>query len=515
MKQLFNTLFGKKEQIVEDEEIPNQEHETGLNTDVQFVLDMLLLRILHPSGLIRERSINSLAKLILKSDNRGEIEAEITNWIIKQKLETYAFYGLLIYYRAKLLDVSYSEPNLSQIFQRMEKPSILSWMVVHQMDPDFKFPHNVFDMHSISAPPDYRLSESILNDRYVLWNSLIFLLSDIEEIATDTFIKQFGYESEYLFEELGYRPKIDSINYRGSLDFEYLASADFPINEVYISAFLRTLSWAISNSISLEKTIQIAVRKCPIDLGLWKIKPISKPDYWLNINEVEAVIDDLWSQTELLWRNKEVEDSWVLAETRGRIGDKNDCFYDLKISGFFKEVVGENDPEIERLVNWLNHNPCIKNENYWPVFKGEIQSEPFEKYVTPFEDWNIIPSSWNIFSPVDTNWQFWRAHRFIFFPAPYLVSEKIQYSCSESHILISSKGDLIAKWSDWTDGFREKRREGVTLRTGNQLLIKKTILDEFETKANSNFCWGCSIDEYEKTLFDRIPNKTQHFRIFS
>ena len=85
---------------------------------------------------------------------------------------------------------------------------------------------------------------------------------------------------------------------------------------------------------------------------------------------------------------------------------------------------GEAPPDIDILVNWLNHNYCIKNVNYSIVFEGEIESEPFEEYVTSFEDWKILPSSWNIFSLVETNWQFWRDHRFIFFPTPYLVNKK-------------------------------------------------------------------------------------------
>src|SRR4051812_13688386 len=56
----------------------------------------------------------------------------------------------------------------------------------------------------------------------------------------------------------------------------------------------------------------------------------------------------------------------------------------------------------------------------------------------------------------ENRWQWWRDHRGIWGPTPFLSPDGFEVSCDRNSLTYSSSGEVIARWSDWTEAVGER-----------------------------------------------------------
>jgi len=467
----------------------------SLDPELSTQYSILLHRLLHPSGMVKERTCSSLAKLLLHDDFSDTISSLLSQWIISQKLEIHAVYGLLAYIKAKISDDSYDLVNLVKDFDEMKSPSLLFEdllkAILTRYVPFYNFP-----MHSNSSPESYELDSFFMQygRRFILPN-LRYTIRYNNDYFPSILFKQWCYESDLLIDKTGYVPNLDALDYIGRPDMDHHVSFNSILSDIYTSSYLRAIAWAKSKGLSSENARKKTLQTCPINLGLWKINPSPKPTFWPNIDNSSVLpVDIIWNQVSELWKNH-LQQDWVFGFIDGRIGC-NESYYDLVVYAFLenKDIKLQNSAEV---LFPLLANHQVLNDDLSYNCEGKIQ--PNGASDTGSDSiLDVIPLSSMFFNEIDSHWQFWRQERLIHFPSVYLIESPMKYSCLADGIHFTEQLKLIAKWNDWVDGITERRDSNLSLRTGNKLEISKTKLESLQGENQFNYGWVCQITEYNK-----------------
>lgn len=471
-------------------------------TELKNGIELLFSRLTDPSGLIRERACRSIADLLLDPNWKDTIGESLFRWLKNQQLESLVSLGLLVFLRAKLTDDSFEMPTFTELEDSLQSPSILSSMLLREFDAT-NLPLNVQNMHSGSALDDYKTDTFFVKHcKYFLPPEYLYQLDELERTYHIPIKKQWSFESSEMLTKMNFEPSVEPLYFRGRPEDEHFVVLDFLLSEIYRSAYPRSLAWAVNSGLPIEEAEKLALKTCPIDLGLWRLNPNAKPVYWPRINSIEEGITDIksaiWRQVNNLWQSQlSSKNEWILAKADGRVFEGSDIF-DLSICGFFKVCNGPSKPNDSELINWLTYSCMINHEIYSLCFEGTISSLPAKENLQKFMDWIVYPASWVIVPKTSSAWQFWRLGRLIHFPAPFIVENPMTFKCRKEALTICEGENLIAEWRDWTDGISEKKTANLSLNTGNVLMLRRPIIKRFEKKTNSEFCWGCCITKFHR-----------------
>lgn len=471
-------------------------------TELNKRIELLFSRLTDPSGLIRERACKSIADLLLDPNWKDAIEESLFRWMRNQQPESLASLGLLVLLRAKLIDDSFEMPTFAELKDSLQSPSILSWMLLREFDAT-GLPLNVQNMHSGSAPDDYKIDSFFVRYcKYFLPPEYLYQLDELEKTYHIPIKKQLSFESSAMLRKMKFEPSVEPLYFKGRPEDEHFVVLDFLLSEIYRSAYLRSLAWAVNNTLPIEEAKKLALKTCPIDLGLWRLNPNVKPIYWPTINLMKEGITDIkneiWKQVNNLCQSQPLsKKEWILAKADGRVFEGSDIF-DLSICGFFRVRKGPSKPNDSELINWLIYPCMIDHEVYSLSFEGTINPLPAKENLQKFMDWIVYPASWAIVPKTSSTWQFWRLERLVHFPAPFIVENPMTFKCRKDALTICEGENLIAEWRDWTDGISEKKTANLSFNTGNVLMLRRPIIERFEKKTNSEFCWGCCITKFHR-----------------
>src|SRR5208337_765137 len=97
-------------------------------------LFLLFSRLSWPSGMVRERTCAAIADLLNDSDWTDILQRSVLQWMKEQKLESMTVIGLLIFCKAKIENSSFRIPSTDIILSHISKPSILSCMLINELD---------------------------------------------------------------------------------------------------------------------------------------------------------------------------------------------------------------------------------------------------------------------------------------------------------------------------------------------------------------------------------------------
>jgi len=469
--------------------------------DIEKQISFLFSRVTWPSGMVRERTCTEIAKLIIDDRFSQPTYNYLLEWLQSQTLESIAAIGLLIFYRAIILDKRFSLPSESELASVINKPSILSWILTNELTTNRLASPDWGSLNSGTAPNNF--SSNSFFGKY----SQIFLPSiytdrayQIEKKNNIPFMHQWMYEWQKLLENLGKEPKIKPLDFRGWPDRDHYVAIDFELSEIYRSSYLRALAWSIMIGVlSEDEGEYLALETCPIDLGLWRIKPLSRPDWWPQVEEPKGQIDTLpgqiWSHVENLWNKQIGNNNWIIAEAEGRVFE-GQSFYDLTIHGIFQICRGSQEPDLEEILEWIHHLPRIRYIPPSLKIDGEIEKISTESLENDFGDWSILPVACRVKPYTVPRWQFWRCYRDVWTIATYFNPHNWKLQCSELQMTISVGEEVVGKWNDWTNGLKEKLTANLPPASGQCLQIDRKIIEEFAKKTNSTFCWVCSLTGY-------------------
>jgi hypothetical protein len=96
--------------------------------------------------------------------------------------------------------------------------------------------------------------------------------------------------------------------------------------------------------------------------------------------------------------------------------------------------------------------------------------------------------------------------------SPCVVDGNYQIVCKRDAIESIDGDKLVARWSDWTQGLKERQKGRLPPPSGQVLLAPRSIVRQFSAKFSANFCWLVrlhvwtrehSYEDYEETHFDR------------
>lgn len=174
---------------------------------------------------------------------------------------------------------------------------------------------------------------------------------------------------------------------------------DVSQSEVFRSAFLRAIAWAVDVAGLPESLAKVvALKSCPLDIGCWKIAPITKPGWWPHVQQTAARLDtspgEVWHQIETLWQQQYNSDtSEMLVHASGHVFADETAISDLEILGTFQKFTGGADPSLEEVAEWFDHRPYRYARPPYAKFRRERETCPTYRARTTVRRLESRPSS--------------------------------------------------------------------------------------------------------------------------
>jgi len=460
-------------------------------------LKALIDRLVWPSSLVREKVCRAVGDLLASGTAKEIVEDGLLRWMEEQELESSACLAILALLRAQTLAPAISLPSAELLMSHVRVPSILSYELLRRLGiraDRIQVP--VADMHGADVPSGF--VRPAFFDQHVkeflppvYWERAQFLA----ETLSIPFLNQWAFEWAEKVHRLGIELNTDVFSYWGYYRGPRIQASDARLSEIYRSAYLRTLAWAVDKGwLDLGGARTLALRTCPVDVGLWAITPSRQPEWWPSGEKRSLAIEDapvqighavreLWEET-----TGELEEGKLLGVAAGRIGTGN-TVYDLRIHGVIQKCVGPTQPDIEKIVSW-NASQVVTGIQGMDLLDnarlevGDHQSEP-----RAYGDWLVYPLACQIDLPTVPRWHYWRLYHGIWAPNPHIVEGEIAIDCSSSELAYREDSDLLGSWSDWVEELRERDMPDVPPFSGSVLLLERAVVEDLAGRLHGNYCW--------------------------
>lgn len=479
-------------------------------------ISLLLSRLIHPSGMVREKTCTAFASLLVRPTTREFALKGLQSWTQQQVLESVAISSLLIHIRARLIDSTYDLPEPAELVGNFSRPSLLSWMLTTELyrsgidAPIWK------DLHSGIPPAEFQTEEFFKKYAASLigWGPVKRAHSITKETQFP-FYRQWAWESSLLvkFTSLKIRDRV--FWQRGDSDSKWYASYYFRLTDILISAYLRALACSVERrALSVESAAHHAALLSPIDLALWKVEPKMPPLWWpkraAHSKTTESSEELVVQELEAAWKEFACgESEWLPAQANGFVRG-NDQKVFLEIYGLFQWCLGPRQPKIAEIAEWCKR---IVSETFLPQSGLKISGRLLPSNLhqgnrqRQFGQWVVAPAFEIIPFSSGINWQWWRYYRKVWAPSSFLVDSAMTIKATTEALEFKEGTNEVARWFDWSNSLDEKLETNLPPFTGQCLLINRRFVEKIDAPAMPSFCWIWSV-----TLFDR-PYESGKYKI--
>jgi len=483
-------------------------------------ISLLLSRLTWPSGMVRERACVAIAELLLDPKWTQPVQKQLLSWMNGQALESVSAIGLLVFLRVKMKNASLVQ-NPQELSSALHRKSILSHVLLDELGSQGVSYPDWSKLYSATAPKNF------IPDPFFSKYSRNFLPPTYDdrakEIESDTglpFLRQWAFEWHKIMESLGKKASNEPLDFMGREYSDHYVAFDTEMSEVYRSAYLRTLAWAVVVGVLSKEVARIlAIRTCPIDLGLWHFDPSPKPKWWPNIDVVGEedanIATRFWLQVEESSRTQRLGgNDWITLEAAGLVHEDGDI-YDLELFGLFGKDRGSSPPNLNEIVKWCRW------ENVAEWGPSSIQLNGQVKHISPnsltknFNGWQMVPASCRVITSTTPRWHYWRVFRGTWIPAPFLGSDDFSIHCSEEALVVSQKEETIGKWNDWTHRLKEKTIANLPPSTGQVLVARRKEIEAFLKATNSSFSWVCCLTKFHREHDHEPYGRSEDFRQYT
>ncbi|MCU6793335.1 hypothetical protein OB236_14570 [Paenibacillus sp. WQ 127069] len=270
-------------------------------------------------------------------------------------------------------------------------------------------------------------------------------------------------------------------------------------SEVYRSAFLRSLAWAVEQKgFSIRDAYKLALRNSPVDLGLWNVKVGNKPDDWPYVlnqeSDIDTVPSSIWGKVYEIWSKQQASKS-NLVQASGIVHSSDNLVYHLQITGVLQRCIGKEGPDIEELYDHLESDEFEFGASKL-FFNGRLKNEDQIEGIRS-GDWLIIPMTKNIWPATIPRWQFWRMNS-IYLPHGALIEEPLDYKCTEDSIQILKQGVLVGEWKDWMHGFSEMADANLPPNAGHTLYLNREFIQTLCDEMGMTLSWLCKLSCFSR-----------------
>jgi hypothetical protein len=484
-------------------------------------LELLFSRLTWPSVFTRERACAEIAKLLNNPHHSKETSEFLVEWIKSQTTESECGLGLLALLRAT--DDAGRNSSLVELGIRLAIPfpSLQSALFLAELEGNA---HTEIDMsrwHSGEPPAGFVPSEFFHNYRTSYVPPIYDYLAEFLEVeARIDFRRQWAYEWKMVLDRKPIKQTPNAVQFWISSRRREgaLLAMDSPMSEVYRSAYLRALAWAADcGKVEIRVVRDLAAETIPIDLDLWTVISTSRPEWWPVVNEIGGEKDldtspaQIWPLVDDLWASQNAGNcrwgaDWSLAFADGRV-HFGKSVYDLSIHGFFHKRIRSDDPETNEVFEWLtNHRQTrVIPICHSPIrLGGRLRCVDTQQLTKRFRGWSAVPAVVRLDREgAISRWQWWRGFRGLHAPAPCLGENDFELVCTPSSIEFVEDGRVLGRWSDWTDGLTERMKEGLSPPTGQTLLVRRDVIQQFAEQHNAAFCWLVRMSvRYLKNSYD-------------
>jgi len=494
----------------------------NLVLDFEDQLKLLFTQLQWPSNIVKERASFNIAQLLCGQNRSEKVLSFLLKWIGEQDVETLPVYGLLIIAKAKMINPKFSLPRYEDIEGTVKKKSLLAWSIISDLYEDNDIPISKYLVYSedtkfVKSDEEYfqKYIRSFVPPIYDYW------ASQIENKEKYGFKKHWYFEWQNIVNHNREKLSLDGIDYwtRLSVDKERYYSVDFPMSEIYVSAYLRTLAWSLASELlTMDAALFFVSQTCPVDLDLWNVNISLRPKWWPKLRISENTIDqsiaqvfekveDLWERQSMINNNGKL----LIGHASGKVMSGN-SHGELEIFGIFQKTIGPRKPVLREIVDWCRGDRETSNrsavESSSRVRFGGVILEDYQdpSRELSFSDWRVLPI-FGFSQPLSPHrWQYWRIYRRIWLPHSNLSKGAFQFRCKKDSIEIyNQEGDSIAKWIDWSNSISERMFEDVPPDNGECLQISKKIIDDYSKKVNMRFCWICRVTiHYRERDYDEF-----------
>jgi hypothetical protein len=181
--------------------------------------------------------------------------------------------------------------------------------------------------------------------------------------------------------------------------------------------------------------------------------------------------------------------------------------YDLEIFSVYQKCLGPDHPEPEQIVRWLTESEQTRVGSRCPSplrFRGDLEPTDPRVRASEFGHWSVVPGAGRLGGVATApRWQWWRLYRGVWAPAACAGHGSYRFGCSEQALEFLADGETIARWEDWTGAVREQLHNELSPHSGQYLLIRRDVVDDFARASSSTFCWVCRIRGYHRQYDDQ------------
>jgi hypothetical protein len=521
--QLVEEMVDRSLELVSPLQLPTprwvipEQNASGYNLH----LPMLFSRLTWPSPLARERACTAMASLLLDSVLGPTVNAYFLRWLKSQQHESVCGMALLGLLRAKTDDGDKAPISAAELRCSLPYPSLQSALLLAMYEPEVTTLKDMGGWHSGDPPGSFaaqpffgKYAHSFLPPVYDSW------IGEIERRMLIPLSRQWAYEWDVVLNRRRFDLSPSSLNfwlgYREA-DDRYFA-VDTPLSEVYRSAYLRALAWAVDTR-GLDRDIanDLAAETVPINLDLWPLRPGTRPDWWPkaapNDAQLETGPGDIWQAVGELWRRQQAGlalwgSDWVLARADGRVRG-GETLYDLSLLACFQRTLDSGAPEVGEVFDWHARSDELVLRAVAGTdlrFSGRIRAVRRVDLATRIGGWSVMSAVGRFEgSGSISRWQWWRGLRGIWGPAACLTSDGYTFRPDVDSLIFESNGELIARWSDWTEELRERHAPNTLPATGHVLLIRRDVIERFAAQHEIGICWVARL-----TAFCRQRNYDLH-----
>lgn len=461
-------------------------------------VDMLLSRLTWPSVLVRERAAAALASLIGQGGPTSEhARNALLEWLGQQSLESTAALGILVF--CHLTDEHPEQlPEPRELDSRLSRPSLLSYELVRYLYKEAAVKPDWSACHSGPMSPSFAVPEFFEKYR----NNFVPPMygHQMEEVQTRTalpMVERWAFEWARLVSAGGYRPSERVFDSGMTAHSRQKMIVDFPISEVYRSAYLRSLAWGVtSGRLPEDSALYLGLQACPIDLGLWRVRPGVKPAWWPMPTPSPGPIDTIpakvWAALSSLWdeRYRAFSGNALLAAS-GRVLH-GAVLYDLSIRAMFQVARGPVPGEPSEIMSACDGDQGSFSSS-GPQFGGTLDPVDPIDISLDSHDWSLLPASVYVRPRVFPRWQYWRGYTGVQLPAPFLATGSLSFRCERGAVSVFDGASEIGSWRDWTDGVTEEFSDGVPHPHGWTLEASWELVDKFARKSRSTLAWVCEL----------------------
>lgn len=470
-------------------------------------LKFLISRLKWPSGMVKERASVAMADLLIDPQWNQILKENLIDWLGSQSLESVAALGLIPFLHAKTKSIEFVPP-VEELLNACQKPSILSWTLINEMTSENTQVPDWSMLNSGSAPDHFEI------DQFFWRYARIFLPPVYMDVALNIqkkrnvyFVRQWAFEWHNILKNTSRKTSIDPLYFRGREHSQHYSVFDSEMSETFRSAFLRAVAWStMIDSTLVAEIARLALVACPIDFGLWHLKPGSRPTWWPNSTEKLQI----WKQVELMWKQRTKEKEWVIGEASGRV-QENDTVYDLDIFGMLVIEKRKGSVDLAKLSHWYSCNNIASYGEASPYLEGVFRRVSFIDSTQDVGGIRVAPISNQVLPYAIPRWQSWRMYRGIWIPAPFIGRKDLTFRCSNRELTVEDGESRIGKWRDWTDGLEEKSTANLSPATGQYLLVSRKRLEEITNSFKSHYCWlSCLRTYHRKHDYEPYEQSTSH-----